>query len=107
MNGLNLFNDSQIIHKQTKNPKYIIFKNEELLGYLNSEEDAKTAISKLADTLITEIEEIPRSDHIRIFRENITNGIRIYSQLLGVYINGSVILQHTLTWKEISEYTQS
>jgi hypothetical protein len=83
--------------------KYIIFKNGEIQGYTSDEQSAKRSISDLANILIDELKEISQKD-IRIFRENIDCGVKIYTQTQGQYINGSVILQHTLICKSIPEY---
>ena len=60
----------------------------------------------MADFLIEHLKKSNLSE-IKIFRENIESGIKIYTQLQGAYINGSVILQHTLVWKPIPEYKLS
>ena len=83
--------------------KYIIFLNGDMKGYLNNEEDTKKKVSDLADFL--EMEENKKTKvPIKIFRENIENGINIYTQIIGQYVNGTLFLQHVIKWKCIPEY---
>ena len=85
--------------------KYIIFLDGELKGYLNDENSTKRAVSDLADNLINELNEQPASQKLRIFRENVESGIKIYSQTTGGYVfDGLVTLQHTISWKSLPEY---
>lgn len=86
--------------------KYILFKNNEMLGYLDSETEVKQAISDLADSIIANLSnsDTPTTEKTRIFRENIESGINIYTQVLGAFINGAVYLQDVLYWKQISQY---
>jgi hypothetical protein len=85
--------------------KYIIFLNGELKGYLNDESSTKRAVSDLADNLIEELKQNPESQKVRIFRENVDLGIKIYSQTAWGYVfDGLVTLQHTITWKCLPEY---
>lgn len=86
--------------------RYIIFLDGELKGYLNDESSTKKAVSNLADQLIEELKELPDSKDIRVFRENVDCGIKIYSQSTGVYFNGYVSLRHTITWKSLPEYKE-
>jgi hypothetical protein len=82
---------------------HIIFQNDEIKGYVMDEQTARKSVSELADTLIEELKNSSVRD-IKIFRENIDGGIKIYNQIQGLYINGAVILQHTLVYKPIPEY---
>lgn len=82
--------------------KYIIFLNGELKGFLNDEHITKRAVSDLADHLI-EILKNDNPDH-RVFRENIENGIKIYTQETGSFFNGYVNLIHTINWCILPEY---
>ena len=85
--------------------KYIIFLDNEMKGYLDSEASAKRAVSDLADKLIEEAKVSPASHELRITRENFESGIRIYSQALSAYyFHGAVTLCHTITWKPILAY---
>lgn len=85
--------------------KYIIFLDGELKGYLNEELDTKRAVSDLADCLIEKIKQLPIPSSIRIFRENVDFGIKIYSQTTGGYVfDGLVSLKHTITWQILPEY---
>lgn len=84
--------------------KYIIFLDGELKGYLNDESSTKRAVSELADKLIEETKS-SSTQNIRIFRENIEGGVKIYLQQTGGYLfDGFVSLQHTITWKSLPEY---
>lgn len=88
--------------------KYIIFLDGELKGYLNDESSTKRAVSDLADHLIEEIKNMPISQNVRIFRENVDSGIKIYSQTTGGYLlDGFVTLRHTILWKSLPEYKGS
>jgi hypothetical protein len=82
---------------------YIIFQNDEITGYVRDEQNAKKAISNLADSLIETLKD-STTIKVKIFRENIENGIKIYYQSQGQYFNGAVVLQHTLMYKPIPEY---
>lgn len=82
---------------------HIIFQNDDIKGYVKDEQNAKRAISELADSLIAELKDSTHTK-VKIFRENIENGIKIYNQAQGQYFNGTVILQHTLMYKPIPEY---
>jgi hypothetical protein len=82
---------------------HIIFQNDEIKGYVGDEQNAKRAVSELADYLIEELKNCTQS-RVKIFRENIENGVKIYNQAQGQYFNGTVILQHTLMYKPIPEY---
>lgn len=82
---------------------HIIFQNNQIKGYVKDEHSAKKAVSELADTLISELRECS-AVRVKIFRENIEDGVKIYNQAQGDYFNGSVILQHTLMYKPIPEY---
>jgi hypothetical protein len=86
------------------NEQYIIFKDSEMKGYLKDENTARRAVSDLADHLIEELKTSSNVQEMRIFRENIDCGIKIYTQVMGQYINGTVVMQHVLTWKSIPEY---
>jgi hypothetical protein len=87
--------------------KYIIFLDGELKGYLNDESSTRRAVSDLADNLIEELKQLPASQKMRIFRENVEFGIKIYSQTTGGYIfDGLVTLQHTINWKPLPEYRE-
>mgnify|MGYP003330923328 CR=1 FL=1 len=83
--------------------KFILFLDGEMKGYLNDEQTAKTAVSELADHLITSLK-ASGSEDSRIFRENVESGIKIYSQALGTYFNGTVNIHHFITWKPIQQY---
>jgi hypothetical protein len=82
---------------------YIIFQNDEITGYVRDEQNAKKAISDRADSLIETLKD-STPIKVKIFRENIENGVKIYYQSQGQYFNGSVVLQHTLMYKPIPEY---
>jgi hypothetical protein len=79
---------------------YIIFLNGELKGYLNDELTTKRAVSDLADSLIIDL----KNDMIRVFRENVDNGIKIYTQEIGNVFNGYVNLVHSINWCVLPEY---
>ena len=76
----------------------------EMKGYLKDENNARRAVSDLADYLIQELKKNSNPEEVRIFRENIESGIKIYTQAIGQYINGTVTMHHTLSWKSIPEY---
>jgi hypothetical protein len=82
---------------------YIIFQNDEITGYVKDEQNAKRSVSELSDTLIQTLKE-STVQNVKIFRENIENGVKIYYQAQGQYFNGAVVLQHTLMYKPIPEY---
>jgi hypothetical protein len=85
--------------------KYIIFLDGEMKGYLADENSTKRAVSDLADTLVDRLRGATEGDlPVRVYRSNIDCGIEIYSQTLGNYINGSVLLKHTIKWQSILEY---
>lgn len=86
--------------------KYIIFLDGELKGYLNDESSTKRAVSDLADKLIEEIKGNNSAiNNVRIFRENVEGGVKIYVQPTGGYLfDGFVTLQHTISWKSLPEY---
>jgi len=81
---------------------YIIFKDSEMKGFLQDERTARDAVSNLADILT---EELKNTEKVRVFRENTENGVSIYTQILGNYINGSVELKHTIEYRSISKFT--
>jgi hypothetical protein len=83
--------------------KYILFKNGEIEGFLSDENTVKRAVSDLADSLVEE-EKKNSVDKVRVFRENVDCGVRIYTQLTGVYFDGNVNLKHVITWRPIQEY---
>ena len=82
---------------------YIVFQNDEITGYVKDEQNAKRTISDLADSLIDTLKQ-STPIKVKIFRENIENGVKIYYQSQGQYFNGAVVLQHTLMYKPIPEY---
>ena len=82
---------------------YIIFQNDEITGYVRDEQNAKRSVSELSDSLIQTLKE-STVQNVKIFRENIENGVKIYYQVQGQYFNGTVTLQHTLMYKPIPEY---
>ncbi len=82
---------------------YIIFQNDEITGYVKDEQNAKRTVSELSDSLIQTLKE-STVQNVKIFRENIENGVKIYYQVQGQYFNGAVVLQHTLMYKPIPEY---
>jgi len=85
---------------------YIIFKNGEMKGYLKDEKTARDAVSKWADILTEEMKNVGDSDaKMRVFRENTKNGIKIYKQVLGDYINGSVVLQYTIEYQYTPDFS--
>jgi hypothetical protein len=86
------------------NEQYIIFADSEMKGYLKDENSARRAVSDLADYLIEELKKNSNLQELRIFRENTDCGIKIYTQAIGQYINGAVVMHHTLSWKSIPEY---
>jgi len=83
---------------------YIIFLDGEIKGYLKDEEITKKAVSSLADKLILYIEE--NSSQIRVFKQNVEFGIKIYFQTTGIYFNGPVNLKHTISWLKLEEYKE-
>ena len=83
--------------------KYIIFLDGELKGYLNDEQCTKRAISDLADVLIDNYKK-NTSGSFRVFRENVDNGIKIYSQEIGNFFNGAVNLIHNIVMFYVPEY---
>jgi hypothetical protein len=83
--------------------KYIIFLDGELRGFLNDELSTKRAVSDLADKLIDNYKS-NNSLNIRVFRENIDNGIKIYSQETGSFFNGLVNLIHNILWLTVPDY---
>ena len=82
---------------------YIIFQNDEITGYVRDEQNAKRSVSELSDSLIQTLKE-STVQNVKIFCENIENGVKIYYQVQGQYFNGAVMLQHTLMYKPIPEY---
>ena len=80
--------------------KFIILQDGKMLGYLNDESSVKRAISNMADKLSQELRNVSST---RVYMENIENGVRIYVQSLGTYIDGSVILKHTIEWISLRE----
>lgn len=83
--------------------KYILFKNGEIEGFLSDENTVKRAVSDLADSLIEE-EKRNSLDKVRVYRENVEQGVRIYTQITGAYFDGTVSLKHVITWRPIQEY---
>ena len=87
--------------------KYIIFLNDEIKGYLNTEEETKKKVYELSDYLENhelKVTNVP----IRILKETIDNcGINIYTQIIGNYINGSLYLKHVIKWKCVKQYNQN
>ena len=79
---------------------FIIFQDSQLSGYLDDEKSAVQYISKLCDCLT---ESLKQTEKIRIFKENISNGICIYVQQLGNYFNGAVELKHTVYYKQLEK----
>jgi hypothetical protein len=77
---------------------YIIFVDNKIEGYVNTEQEAINSMHNRADKIV----EKKSKNNIRIFRENINKGIKIYSQELGNYFNGSLNLEHTIIWQKIS-----
>jgi hypothetical protein len=84
---------------------YIIFLDSILKGYLSDQDTVLQAVSNLADKLIQDIKNQPDGDKIRILRENRTDGIDIYTQSLGTYVNGSPVLVHQIRWQAVPLYS--
>lgn len=86
--------------------KYIIFQDNDLKGYLNDEGSAVVAVSNLAKAFINELKQKPSPSPMRVFTENVDNGIKIYSQVLGAFYNSSVSVESVIEYKEIQEIIQ-
>ena len=89
---------------------YIIFQDGNIAGHLSDESSAKKAVADLSEKLSREIYSNPIEAGIgvgivRVFRETTENGVKIYTQALGSYMNGSVVLRHTVEWKSIPEFS--
>lgn len=79
---------------------FIILQDGEIKGYLTDEKDVKNAVSELARNLAETV--LPTHD--RVFQEITPTGVSIYTQSLGKFLNGPVVLQNTITWKAIPVY---
>ncbi len=84
---------------------YIIFKNTEMKGYLQDEKTARDVVSKWADQLTDELKETSGSMKVRVFRENTENGVKIYTQALGEYLNGAVVLKYVIEYLQLSTFS--
>jgi hypothetical protein len=82
-------------------PKYIIFLDDNLKGYLDDEVSARKAITDLANSLI---DNLKSEENMRVFQETVEQGINIYSQSLGKYINGPVYHCHKIEYRLLPEY---
>jgi hypothetical protein len=79
---------------------YIILQDKEIIGYVDDENTAKLTILKIVDSLNTKLKELP---DIRVFQENILQGVNIYTQVLGQVFNGSIVQQHTVQWIRVEK----
>lgn len=80
--------------------KYIIFKDKEMLGYLESEEEARKAVNCVVRRIIAETKQNSTSE-VRIFSENIDSGISIYSSSVGTIFNSPLSLIHTISYSSV------
>lgn len=77
---------------------FVLFKNQEMIGYVKSESDAIQRLKQIADNIVKS-----EKNENRIFTEHIERGINIYSQYIGKYMNGFVYLIHTLKYEKLEE----
>jgi hypothetical protein len=81
--------------------KFIIRKNQEILGYLNTEKETIETIDSIVGEIMSEEKKM---EGIRIFFEKVDNGINIYRQETGSIFNGPVNLIHTITYSILHYY---
>jgi len=84
---------------------YIIFIDKDMKGYLPSEKHAMESIQNEAKKII-ESKRKEMREKGRVFLEETENGIRIYTQTLGVYLNGAVYPLHTLHWEKLGRMNE-
>lgn len=82
---------------------FIIFINGEMKGYVDNLSSAETIICDEAKNIV--IQKKKQETNIRVFIENEDSKVKVYTQTLGNYINGSVILTNVLEWKRIPRFT--
>ena len=82
--------------------KVIIFQDGKMIGYLDDENAARSAVYDRAEYLVNVLKK-STDNKARIVRENIDNGINIYSQNLVSWLQ-FLDLKHTITWVFIPKY---
>jgi hypothetical protein len=82
---------------------FIIYKDGNLLGYLNDVESAKKAVQDLSVKIAREIS---AEKNVRVSYEYTENGVRILTQEIGKYINGLVYTAHEVTWCVLPKFCQ-
>jgi len=87
-----------------ENSTFIVLLNDKIIGYSNTEKEAKRFIEELASFYEQEISNQNGGElKIKIFRTTSHNQIIISSQTLGSIFNGSVCESYTIELKEIFE----
>jgi len=81
---------------------YIIFKDEQIIGYLKEEKQAMNAILTLSNDIVITL----RQPGVRVYSEirDSENKISIYTQEEGRYLDGFVYLKHVLTYRSVEEF---
>lgn len=85
-------------------PKYVIFVDNQVQGYLNDEESTKKAVSNICEKLTENIKE--NSSQIRVFTEKTDQCIKICTWIdtYTSFFSVSMKVKHTIEWKVIEEY---
>jgi hypothetical protein len=68
---------------------FLIYKDNVIIGFCNTEEEAKKEINNMVKLEINKMKE-EKDKKFKIFTEKIENGKKIYIQELGNYINGCI-----------------
>jgi hypothetical protein len=81
--------------------KFIIFKDNVILGYVNTHERAV----KIIDDQIKQLSNQLRSNKSKILREDFDSGVRLFSQNLDTYLFPTLKLEYVLSYQELPELT--
>jgi hypothetical protein len=85
-----------------ENSVYIIFIDGKLSGYVKDEKTARMTVFNTASSIVDKKKQ--NNDKIKVYIENVENGINIYSQTVGAYINGFVNVENKIHWVRLDPY---
>ncbi len=80
----------------TGEPIYIIFIDKKMSGYVKTEEEAWENVHHTASLIVKRKKE--ENPKLKVYTEETDNGLNIYSQSLGTYMNGLISQEHTIEW---------
>jgi len=79
-------------------PVFVVFANDDLIGYCEREQEVISLMNELVSTHIKQISDDATK---KVFRRDIPNGIEVCYQTLGYIYNSSVYVHATISYRTL------